>query len=286
MPQAPALLDNSSAVLATAPGDNQLLEDWTAAGGVPPFSRIRAEHFLPAYAQALAEHTAEIAAIAGAAEPATFANTIAALELSGRTLERIDNVFSLLAGAQTDDALMEVERVMAPQIARHWNQIHTNAALFQRIDAVMRSAGRRGLDPEQARVIERYYTSFRRSGAALGDTAKRRFGEIMERLAALGTAFSQNVLGDEQAFMLRLEGEAELAGLPTSIREALRSEATERGIDGYAVTLSRSTVEPFLQFSDRRDLREKVFRGFVMRGDNGGSTDNKAIIAEMVRLRA
>jgi peptidyl-dipeptidase Dcp len=286
MPQAPALLDNSPAALPAAPGDNPLLEDWTAAGGVPPFSRIRAEHFLPAYAQALAEHTAEIAAIAGAAEPPTFANTIAALELSGRTLERIDNVFSLLAGAQTDDALMEVERVMAPQIARHWNKIHTNAALFQRIDAVMRSAGRRGLNPEQARVIERYHTSFRRSGAALDDTAKRRLGEIMERLAALSTAFSQNVLGDEQAFMLRLEGEAELAGLPTSIREALQSEATERGIDGYAVTLSRSTVEPFLQFSDRRDLREKVFRGFVMRGDNGGSTDNKAIIAEMVRLRA
>ena len=286
MPQAPARLDNNPAAPATALGDNPLLEDWTAAGGVPPFLRIRAEHFLPAYAYALAEHTAEIAAIAGALEPPTFANTIAALELSGRTLERIDNVFSLLAGAHTDDALMEVERAMAPQIARHWNQIHTNAALYRRIDAVMRSAGRLGLNPEQARVIERYHTSFHRAGAALDETAKRRLGEIMERLAALGTAFSQNVLADEQAFMLRLEGEAELAGLPNSIREALQSEATERGVDGYAVTLSRSTVEPFLQFSDRRDLREKVFRGFVMRGDNGGSTDNKAIIAEMVRLRA
>jgi peptidyl-dipeptidase Dcp len=138
MPQAPAFLDNNPTAPATALGDNPLLEDWTAAGGVPPFSRIRAEHFLPAYAHALAEHTAEIVAIAGAAEPPTFANTIAALEQSGRTLERIDNVFSLLAGAHTDDALMEVERVMAPQIARHWNRIHTNADLFRRIDAVMR----------------------------------------------------------------------------------------------------------------------------------------------------
>jgi peptidyl-dipeptidase Dcp len=266
MPQAPARLDNNPAAPATALGDNPLLEDWTAAGGVPPFLRIRAEHFLPAYAYALAEHTAEIAAIAGALEPPTFANTIAALELSGRALERIDNVFSLLAGAHTDDALMEVERAMAPQIARHWNQIHTNAALYRRIDAVMRSAGRLGLNPEQARVIERYHTSYRRACAALDETDKKQI--------------------DEQAFMLRLEGEAELAGLPNSIREALQSEATERGVDGYAVTLSRSTVEPFLQFSDRRDLREKVFRGFVMRGDNGGSTDNKAIIAEMVRLRA
>jgi peptidyl-dipeptidase Dcp len=289
MPQTEASVprDNDPAApAAIAPGDNPLLEDWTAAGGVPPFSRIRAEHFLPAYAQGLAEHAAEIAAIAAEPEPPTFANTIAALELSGRRLERIDNVFSLLAGARTDDALMEIERAIAPRIARHWNQIHTNAALFRRIDAAMRAAASLGLDAEQARVLERYHTNFRRSGAALDDTAKRQLAEIMERLAALGTAFSQNVLADEQAFTLRLEGEAELAGLPDFIRESLQSEATERGLDGYAVTLSRSTVEPFLQFSDRRDLREKVFRGFVMRGDNGGSTDNKAIIAEMVRLRA
>jgi peptidyl-dipeptidase Dcp len=289
MPQTEASVprDNDPAApAAIAPGDNPLLEDWTAAGGVPPFSRIRAEHFLPAYAQGLAEHAAEIAAIAAEPEPPTFANTIAALELSGRRLERIDNVFSLLAGARTDDALMEIERAIAPRIARHWNQIHTNAALFRRIDAAMRAAASLGLDAEQARVLERYHTNFRRSGAALDDTAKRQLAEIMERLAALGTAFSQNVLADEQAFTLRLEGEAELAGLPDFIRESLQSEATERGLDGYAVTLSRSTVEPFLQFSERRDLREKVFRGFVMRGDNGGSTDNKAIIAEMVRLRA
>ena len=278
--------DKSPARPAIAPGDNPLLEDWNGSGGVPPFSRIRAEHFLPAYAQALAEHVAEIAVIAAAREPPTFANTIAALELSGRTLDRIDNVFHLLAGAHTDDALLEVERVMAPQIARHWNQIHTNPALFQRIDTVMGAADPSGLDAEQRRVVERYHTRFRRAGAALDDAAKERHAGIIERLAALGTAFSQNVLADEQAFTLRLEDEAELAGLPDFIRETLRFEAAERGLDGYAVTLSRSTVDPFLQFSDRRDLREKVFRGFVMRGDSGGPTDNKSIIAEMIRLRA
>src|SRR5215831_9666680 len=141
MPQTegPALIDNSAAP-PIAPGDNLLLEEWTASAGVPPFSRIAAEHFLPAYAQALAEHVAEIAAIAADPAPPTFGNTIAALELSGRTLDRIDNVFHLLAGAHTDDGLLEVERVMAPQIARHWNRIHTNTALFGRIDAVMRAA--------------------------------------------------------------------------------------------------------------------------------------------------
>jgi len=285
MPEAPALLDNSSAGPALAPGDNPLLEDWTASGEVPPFSRIAAAHFLPAYAQALAAHAAEVAAIAANSEPATFANTIATLELSGRMLERVDNVFHLLAGAHTDDALLEIERQIAPQIARHWNQIHSDAGLYRRIDAVMHAAEGCGLDAEQKRVVERYHACFRRSGAALEEPAKRRLAEIIERLAALGTAFSQNVLADEQAFALRLDGE-ELAGLPDFVRESLRSEASERGIDGYAVTLSRSTVEPFLQFSERRDLREKVFRGFVMRGDNGGPTDNKAIIAEMVRLRA
>jgi peptidyl-dipeptidase Dcp len=272
---------------ATVPIEgNPLLEDGSACDGVPPFSRISAEHFLPAYARALAEHEAEIAAIAADPAPPTFANTIAALELSGRALERVDNVFHVLAGAHTNDDLLEIERVMAPQIARHWNKIHTNAALFRRVHAVMQTIDAASLDDEQKRVAERYDTSFRRSGAALDETAKKRLAEIMERLAALGTAFSQNVLADEQAFALRLDGMAELAGLPDFMREALRLEAQERELGGFALTLSRSLVESFLQFSERRDLREKIFRAFVLRGDNGGATDNKAIIAEMVRLRA
>jgi peptidyl-dipeptidase Dcp len=262
------------------------MEDWTISGGVPPFDRIAAGHFTEAYAHALAEHEAEIAAIANDPAPPTFANTIVAMELSGRALDRVGNAFHLLAGAHTNDALLEIERVIAPQIARHWNTIHTNAALFRRIDRLTHEANSLGLDAEQKRVLGRCHTDFRRAGAGLGAPAKKRLTDIIERLAALGTAFSQNVLADEQAFLLPLDGEADLVGLPDFTRETLRSEARERGMDSYALTLSRSTVEPFLQFSDRRDLREKVFRGFVMRGDNGGPTDNKAIIAEMVRLRA
>src|SRR5437763_1393151 len=158
---------------------NPLLEDGSASDGVPSFSRISAEHFLPAYARALAEHEAEIAAIAADPAPPTFANTIAALELSGRALERVDNVFHVLAGAHTNDDLLEVERVMAPQIARHWNKVHTNAALFRRVHAVMQTADAASLDDEQKRVAERYDTSFRRSGAALDETAKKRLAEIM-----------------------------------------------------------------------------------------------------------
>ncbi len=265
--------------------DNPLF-DAPAPDALPPFDRIRPEHFQPAYMRALAEHDAEIAAIVADPAPPDFGNTIAALELSGRALERIGNVFHLLVGAESNDALLEIEREMAPVVARHWNRINTNAALFQRVDALMRQADALALSAEQKRVLERYHTGFRRAGAALDEAAKARLAEITARLAALGTTFSQNVLADEQAFALRLTEEAELAGLPDFMREAMAADARARGLDGYVVTLSRSSAEPFLQFSARRDLREKVFRGFVMRGDNGGPTDNKAIIAEMVRLRA
>jgi peptidyl-dipeptidase Dcp len=268
------------------PSANPFFADWTTPDEVPPFDRIRPQHFRPAYARALAEHVAEIAAIASAADPPSFDNTIAALERSGRALTRVENVFHLLVGAHSNDALLEIEREMAPQLASHWNRIHTDPALFRRIDALMRQAETLGLAAERERVLERYHTLFRRTGAALDAPAQKRLAEIVERLAELGTTFSQNVLADEQAFALSLDGEDELAGLPDFVREAMQSEAHERGLDGHVATLLRSSVEPFLQFSRRRDLREKLFRAFAARGDNGGATDNKAIIAEMVRLRA
>ena len=268
------------------PTGNPFFEEWATPDGVAPFDRIKPEHFLPAYAHALAAHEAEIAAIAGNVAPPDFANTIEAMELSGAALSRVEDVFDLLAGAHTNDALQEIERETAPLIARHWNKINTDAALFHRIDALMAQAGTLDLSAEQRRVLERYHVTARRAGAALNAAAKERLAEIVERIATLTTAFSQNVLADEQAYALTVQDEAEFAGLPDFMREAMRSEAQERGLDGHVVTLSRSSVEPFLQFAQRRDLREKVFRAFASRGDNGGATDNKANIAEMVRLRA
>jgi peptidyl-dipeptidase Dcp len=270
----------------TPGGGNIFFEAWTTPDGVPPFDQAAPEQFRPAFARALAEHAAEISKIAANPEPPTFDNTIAAMEKSGRALDRVGNVFQLLAGAHTNDALLEIEREISPQLARHWNAVNTNAALFARIDTLMRDADKLALTTEQKRVIERYHTRFRRAGAALDAPAKKRLADIIERLAVLGTSFSQNVLADEQSFTLRLESEAELAGLPDFMREAMKAEARERKLDGYVLTLSRSSVEPFLQFSSRRDLREKIFRGFIMRGDNGGPTDNTALIAETVRLRA
>ena len=238
---------------AAADPGNPLLEEWTTPNGVPPFDRIKPEHFRPAYASALAEHEAEIAAITANPAPPTFENTIASLELSGRALERLGNAFHLLVGAHSNDALLEIERDLSPRIARHWNAINANVALFRRVDTIMREADTLQLNAEQKRVVERYHTGFRRAGAALDETAKKRLAENIERLAGLGTAFSQNVLADEQAFTLQLDGEADLAGLPHFMREALASDARERGQNGHLVTLSRSSVEPFLQFSDRRD---------------------------------
>jgi peptidyl-dipeptidase Dcp len=265
--------------------NNPFFAPWQTPEATPPFGEIKPEHFVPAYARALAEHDAEIAEIAGSSAAPDFANTIEALERSGRALERVENVFHLLAGAHSNDALLDIEREMAPRIAGHWNKVHTNAALFGRIDALVSQGDALGLDAEQKRVLERYHVSFRRAGAGLDGSAKARLAEIIERLAVLGAAFSQNVLADEQSFALPLSGD-ELAGLPDFMREAMKSDAAERGLTGHVVTLSRSSAEPFLQFARRRDLREKVFQAFIKRGDNGGSTDNNAIIDEIVKLRA
>ena len=268
------------------PSENPLLSSWTTPDEIPPFALIKPKHFVAAYDHAFAAHDIEIAAITASRHQPDFENTIAALERSGKALQRVDSVFHLLIGADSNEALLEIERELAPRAASHWTYIHTNPDLFRRIDALMQHIDTLGLNAEQKRVLERYHTAFRRAGAALDGAAKRRLAEIIERLAALGTTFSQNLLADEQAFTLSLESEAELAGLPDFMREAMKSEAQERGLGGRVVTLSRSSVEPFLQFAQRRDLREKVFRAFVSRGDNGGATDNNAVIAEMVQLRA
>ena len=276
-----------SSTPADAAGDNPFFQEWAGPFGAPPFGRIAPAHFGPAFDRAFAAHDAEVAAIAADPAAPSFDNTIAALELSGRLLGRVTDVFRALASADTNPALLEIERDIAPRRARHWNGILHNEPLFRRIDALHGARDRLDLTAEQRRVLERYHLDFKRAGAALDASAKARLAAINERLASLGTAFSQNVLADEQAYTLVLEGEADLAGLPDFVRAAARAAARERGLPhGHVITLSRSSVEPFLQFSARRDLREKAFRAWIARGESGGKTDNKAIIAEMVALRA
>jgi peptidyl-dipeptidase Dcp len=266
--------------------ENPLFETWNTPFGAPPFSRIKPEHFVPAYERAFAEHEAEIATIAGQEEPPTFDNTIIALENAGRPLQRVDDIFGQLVGTDSNDTLLAIERDISPRTAAHWNKVRMNDGLFARLDALHQKRDSIGLTAEQKRVLERHHTKYRREGAALEPDKKKRLAIIVERLAALGTAFSQNVLADEQSYTMELEGEADLAGLPDFLREAAAAAATERGMNGkHVITLQRSSVEPFLQFSSRRDLREKAFRAWIARGDKGDKTDNKALIAEMIALR-
>ena len=266
--------------------NNPLLSTWNTPFSLPPFESIAPEHYKPAFDLALAEQQSEIAAIAEGAQEPTFANTIEALERSGATLKRVGGVFFNLAGSHTNEAIQAVEREMAPLLAKHRNSIFMNEALYERVAALYDKRESLGLDAEQRRVLDRYHTIFVRAGAKLGPDEKKRLAAITERLASLGTQFSQNVLADEKSYQLVLETEEDLAGLPSFLREAAAQAAEERGLKGkYVITLSRSSIEPFLQFSRRRDLREQAFKAWASRGDNGGATDNKAIIAEMAALR-
>jgi peptidyl-dipeptidase Dcp len=266
---------------------NPLLSPWTTPHETPPFAAIRPEHFRPAFDAGMAAHIAEIEAIAADPEAPTFANTIAALERSGRALNRVSYVFHALTGAHTSDALQAIEREMSPLLAAHYNRIYLDDGLYARIKALWDQRETLGLTPEQARVLERYDTIFRRAGAGLPAETRSRVAAIGERLAALGTAFSQNVLADEQNWALILDGEDDLAGLSEGARAAASAAAAERGEEGrHAITLARSSVEPFLRSSARRDLREKAYEAWAARGNTGGPTDNKAIIAETIALRA
>jgi peptidyl-dipeptidase Dcp len=265
---------------------NPLLSPWTGPFEAPPFARIEPAHFRPAFEIALKEARAEIDAIAQNPAPPTFANTIEALERSGRSLNRVANVFYNLAGAATNDELEAIEREMAPILSRHRSETYFNEALFSRVEALKADEQKLGLNEEQARVLERYHLNFTRTGVGLPAGSTARLAEIAERLASLGAQFGQNVLADEKSFLMLLEA-GDLEGLPDFLVKGAARTATERGHPGkYGVTLSRSSIEPFLQFSSRRDLREKAFRAWIARGENGGPTDNRAIAAEMVTLRA
>lgn len=259
--------------------------EWPTFFGLPPFEAIRPEHYVPAFADALKAHEAEIARITANPEAPSFDNTVAALERSGRALERVANVFFNLTGSTTSPELQAIERAVAPQLARHSSAISLNPDLWARLSAI--DPVSEGLDAEQARVLDRTRTRFRRAGADLDPQAKTRIAEVATRLAELGTQFGQNLLADENGFVLPLDGEEDLAGLPPFLRDATAAAAADRGgTHSHVVTLSRSLIEPFLVFSTRRDLRARAYAAWTRRGENGGETDNRGLIAEIVRLRA
>jgi peptidyl-dipeptidase Dcp len=266
---------------------NPLLEPWDEPFGLPPFMRIRTEHFAPAFEQAIAAHRAEIDRIANAAESPTFENTIAALDRSGRMLTRTEQLFFNLTASETSPELQAIERDVAPKLAAHENAILLNERLFARIDELHSRRQSLGLSSEQLRLLERLHLDSVLAGARLSMEAKARLSEIVERLAQLQTSFSQNVLADEAGWCLGLSNDDDLNGLPDAVREAARSAAQERDTSHqWAITLSRSLVVPFLTHSERRDLREQAFKAWTRRGEHDGPHDNRPIAREILKLRA
>jgi peptidyl-dipeptidase Dcp len=265
---------------------NPLLQRWATPYELPPFAALQPEHFAPALHEAMRQHRAELDAIAQQAEAPSFDNTLARLDASGRLLARVEAAFHNLCASETSPALQQVQREMAGPIAAHSNALYMHAGLFARIDRLHAGRAGLGLTPEQLRLLEQVHQDFVRAGARLAPRDQQRYGALMERLAALTTQFGQNVLADETTFVLALDGEADLAGLPDFVRDAARQAAVERGLAGHLITLSRSLMVPFLTFSARRDLRERGWRAWTSRGEHPGSSDNRAIVREILQLRA
>jgi peptidyl-dipeptidase Dcp len=264
---------------------NPLLEEWQTPFGLPPFDIVKDEDFSPAVDAALAEARAAIAAITGNADEPTFANTIEALEMVDEHLSAILGAFYALAGADSNPAREALQREFAPKLSAYSSEVASNAALFARIDALWQRKDDLGLSDEQSRVLMLTRRGFVRSGALLQGAEADRLKDVKSRLAVLGTQFTQNLLADERSWFMAL-GKDDLVGLPDFVVHAAEAAGEEKGAGGPVVTLSRSLIVPFLQFSPRRELREKAYEAWVARGANGGETDNRGIAAETLKLRA
>lgn len=269
-------LGSATSTLAAAPQKktktkmNPLLETWKTPFGLPPFDRIRAEHFVPAYNEAIQAGLKEIDTITGDKSAPTFANTVEALEKQGTLLKQVNGVFQNLTSSNTSDALQAAEREVSPKLATYSSAIQLSAGLFERLDAVYKQRSSLNLNPEQLRLVERYHRRFVLSGAKLRPEQKKRLAAVDEKLATLTTQFTQNVLNDTKQWTMELKTAEDRAGLP---------------FDMTVITLQRPSVEPFLMMSPRRDLREKAFKAWAKRGDNDNEFDNKALIRQILTLR-
>ena len=282
------LLAGAFALSAAAEPKNPLLADWKGPyGGVPAFDRYKVSDFKPALETSMAEDLKEIDAIASNPEPPTFENTIAAYERAGRAFGRVNSIYAIYTSTMDTEEFQKVESEMAPKLAEFNDQVTANAKLFARIAAVYEAREKLNLTPEQKRLVWLDYANFVHAGARLDAAAKKRLSEVNQRLASVYASFSQNLLGDENDYVLYLDKESDLAGLPESVRAAAAAAAEARGHKGsWAIVNTRSSMEPFLNFSDRRDLREKVWRTYFSRCDHGDAKDNKKNVAEILELRA
>jgi peptidyl-dipeptidase Dcp len=285
-----ATADPSSRKPATTMTDkpqNVLLAPWQGPnGGVPPFGKFKVQDIKAAVEEGMTQELQEIDQIAGNADAPTFENTIVAMERAGQPLARASIIYGIYTSTMNDDEMQKIQSELSPKLAALQDKIVQNPKLFARIAAVYEKRAGMKLDPEQQRLLWLDYTGFVRQGAKLDDAAKKRLGELNQELATLSTKFSQNLLAEEGTQMILLDKETDLAGLSPGLREQAAAAAASRGKQGqWAIVNTRSSTDPFLTFSTRRDLREKVWRMFVMRGDSGDEHDNNATIARILKLR-
>jgi peptidyl-dipeptidase Dcp len=287
-----SIIVSSSAVQPGLPASGQsvsnpLLSEWATPFGVPPFGEIKEEHFIPAVKAAMARQQEEIAALLAIAEPPTFANTIEALESSGYLLDRVNAVFSNLTGADTNPKRQAIAKELAPLQAAHRDSIVLNDALFKRVKSVWESRPELKLNPEQQMLLEKAYKRFVRGGALLDPAGKDRLRANNAELASLGFRFSDNLLKEMNAFQVVVDKPSDLAGLPEQVRASAASAAAKASMEGkWMFTLHAPSLWPFLQYSEVRELREKLFKGYLGRGNKGGETDNNAVASRMASLRS
>jgi peptidyl-dipeptidase Dcp len=286
VPVALALFSVMISASACSPG-NPLLNEWDTPFGVPPFDEIENEHYLEAFRTAMAEHAAEVDEIVNNHDPATFANTIEALERSGSKLNRISRVFGAVNEAHTNDTLQDIAQELAPERAAHDDNISLNADLYARVKAVYDQRDELGLEPEQLKLLEETHKGFVRSGVNLEGEAQERLREINSELAELSLTFSQNLLDETNDFELHVTDITDLGELMPAQVQAAAAETVSRGHeDGWSFTLQRPSINPFLQYSPNRELRRQIYMGYAMRGDNDNEKDNKTILSRMAALRA
>jgi peptidyl-dipeptidase Dcp len=271
---------------AAAEAANPFFEAYGTPFETPPFDRIRDEHFMPAFREGMARQKKEIESVVASPEAPTFANAIEAVERSGELLTRVANVFFCLTEGNTNPALQAMEAEVSPLLAKHRDDITLDPKLFARYKAVYDSRDKLQLTPEQARLLEKGYKSFVRGGANLDDAAKAEFRSINEELSRLTVKFGDDVLKETNAFTLVIDKPEDLAGLPQAVVDGASEAAKERNLAGrWVFTLNKPSMIPFLQYSPKRDLRERIFKAYIRRADNGNEQDNKAVLSRIAALR-
>ncbi len=271
---------------ATQTESNPFLTEFQTPNGVPPFDKIKLEHYEPAFQKGIEEQNANIQAIIDNTEAPTFENVIVALDNSSPILSRVSSVFFNMTEAETSDGLADLEMKMGPLLSEHSDNISLNQELFKKVNTVYQQKDGLALTTEQKRLLDKTYKSFIRSGANLPDDKQARLREINKQLSTLGIAFGNHVLNENNAFKLYIDKEEDLAGLPESVRLAAASEAKADGQEGkWLFTLQNSSRLPFLQYADNRPMREKIYKAYINRGNNNDGNDNKKVITDIVALR-